>query len=82
MNRKNEIQGEINALKQLLENSDYKAIKHSEGEMSEEEFAPVREQRQAWRVRINELEERTELQEERIKVANHRIDDLENAHKM
>lgn len=62
MDEKTVIQGEINALKQLLANSDYKAIKHSEGEMSEEEFAPVREQRQAWRVRINELEEQMEAE--------------------
>ena len=31
--------------------------------------------------RVYKLEERTELQEEKIKVANHRIDDLENFHK-
>ena len=31
--------------------------------------------------RVYKLEERTELQEEKIKVANHRIDDLEDFHK-
>ena len=31
--------------------------------------------------RVYKLEERTELQEEKIKVANHRIDDLEGFHK-
>lgn len=31
--------------------------------------------------RTYKLEERTELQEEKIKVANHRIEDLENEHK-
>ena len=31
--------------------------------------------------RTYKLEERTELQEEKIKVANHRIDDLESFHK-
>ncbi len=31
--------------------------------------------------RVYKLEERTELQEEKIKVANHRIDDLESFHK-
>ena len=31
--------------------------------------------------RTYKLEERTELQEEKIKVANHRIDDLESLHK-
>lgn len=57
----NEIQGEINALKQLLANSDYKAIKHSECEISEVEYAPIRQRRQLWRDRINKLED--ELQE-------------------
>lgn len=61
MNESNEIQGEINALKQLLSNSDYQAIKHSEGEMSEYEYDPIRQKRQEWRTRINELE--IELQE-------------------
>ena len=31
--------------------------------------------------RTYKLEERTELQEEKIKVANHRIDDLEDYHR-
>ncbi len=31
--------------------------------------------------RVYKLEERTELQEEKIKVANHRIEDLERFHK-
>ena len=31
--------------------------------------------------RVYKLEERTEIQEEKIKVANHRIDDLESFHK-
>lgn len=31
--------------------------------------------------RTYKLEERTELQEEKIKVANHRIDDLESFHR-
>lgn len=31
--------------------------------------------------RVYKLEEHTELQEEKIKVANHRIDDLESFHK-
>lgn len=61
--KRTELQGEINALKQLLTNTDYQAIKHSEGEMSDEEFAPVREQRQAWRDRINELQEQLDNDE-------------------
>ncbi len=64
MDRKDEIQGEINALKQLLSHTDYQAIKHSEGVMPEEEFAPIRIQRQAWRDRINELEAQLEPEAE------------------
>ena len=43
-------------LKQLLTDTDYKAIKFSEGELTEEEYAPIRAQRQAWRAEINDLE--------------------------
>lgn len=53
---KNEILAEINALKQLLANTDYRAIKHSEGLISEEDYAGIKAQRQSWRERINELE--------------------------
>lgn len=60
MDEKQTIIGEINALKQLLTNTDYKAIKHSEGEMTDEEYAPTRTQRVEWRERINELEKELE----------------------
>ena len=43
-------------LKRLLFDSDYKALKFSGGVMTEEEYAPIRAQRQAWRDEINELE--------------------------
>ena len=52
-----EKQAEINAMKILLKDTDYKAIKHSEGLISDEEYAEVKAQREAWRKRINELEE-------------------------
>ena len=56
MNKKREaIQSEINALNQLLGGTDYKAIKHSEGEISDEDYQKSREQRRGWRVRIREL---------------------------
>lgn len=51
-----EIIGEINGLKQLLTNSDYKALKYAEGELSEAEYAEVREYRSNLRAKINELE--------------------------
>ena len=47
---------EIKELKAKLEATDYQAIKFAEGVMSAEEYAPIKEQRQAWRARINELE--------------------------
>lgn len=43
-------------LKELLQESDYKAIKYAEGWISEEDYAPIKAQRQQWRERINELE--------------------------
>lgn len=46
----------IKELKQLLSDTDYKAIKYSEGLISEEEYAEVKAQRQAWREEINQLE--------------------------
>lgn len=47
---------EIESLKQMLLDTDYQAIKFAEGQISEEEYAPIREQRQSWRNSINELE--------------------------
>ena len=47
---------QIAILKAQLSASDYKAIKHSEGLIPEEDYAPIREERQAIRDRINELE--------------------------
>lgn len=44
-------------LKQNLMDTDYKAIKYAEGIMTEEEYAPIKEQRQEWRNEINELEQ-------------------------
>jgi hypothetical protein len=47
---------EIRLLKLQLQATDYQAIKYAEGELSETEYAPIKEQRRAWRLRINELE--------------------------
>lgn len=43
-------------LKELLASTDYKAIKYAEGEMSAEDYLPIKEQRKLWRKEINELE--------------------------
>ena len=48
---------EIFELKEELNRTDYKAIKYAEGVMTDDEYQPVGIQRQAWRHRINELEE-------------------------
>ena len=47
---------QIAELKAQLSATDYKAIKYAEGWLSEEEFAPVKAERQAIREKINELE--------------------------
>ena len=47
---------EIAKRKSKLANKDYQAIKYAEGELTEEEYAPIREQRRQWRAEINELQ--------------------------
>ena len=55
IDRENAIQ-EITQLKKQLSDTDYKAIKYAEGQLTEEEYSPIRIQRQSYRDRINELE--------------------------
>lgn len=47
---------EIEKLKEFLNNTDYKALKFIDGALTEEEYAPIREERQKARDKINELE--------------------------
>lgn len=47
---------QIQILKGKLLNTDYKAIKYAEGEITAEEYEPIRAQRREWRKEINELE--------------------------
>ena len=49
-------QARIDELKQLLADSDYKAIKYAEGWISAEDYATTKAERQAWREEINSLE--------------------------
>ena len=51
-----DINREISELKKKLFDTDYKAIKYSEGWLTDEEYAEVKAQREEWRKRINELE--------------------------
>ena len=55
IDRENAIQ-EISQLKKQLSDTDYKAIKYAEGQISESEYSAIRELRQGYRDRINELE--------------------------
>lgn len=55
--RTDQINGEITALKQLLTNSDYKALKYSEGLISDIEYAEIKTYREDLRAQINQLEE-------------------------
>lgn len=56
----NEIELKINELKSQLNNSDYKAIKYAEGYYTDEEYKPIKEQRQKLRDQINELQKELE----------------------
>ena len=49
-------QSEIVELKKYLSDTDYKAIKYAEGEITESDYQEVKSQRHDARVRINELE--------------------------
>ena len=54
---KDQIQGEINGYKIALAQTDYKALKHADGVISDAEYKETRDQRNAWRAAINDLEE-------------------------
>jgi len=49
-------ESKIQELKKQLSDSDYKAIKYFEGWITEEEYAPIKAERQAIREEINSLE--------------------------
>ncbi len=51
-----EINTKIDVLKEKLAETDYKALKFIDGEFTEEEYAPIREERKNYRIKINELE--------------------------
>ena len=49
---------QIAELKQKLNDTDYQAIKFAEGWLTDQEYAPIKAQRQLWRDEINKLEKR------------------------
>ena len=55
--KKTEELQEIELLKQKLVDTDYQAIKFAEGQLTDDEYKEIRELRQAWRDKINKLEE-------------------------
>lgn len=46
----------IRALKACLRETDYRALKFAEGELTAEEYAETKANRKAWRDEINKLE--------------------------
>lgn len=48
---------QIKELKSQLATTDYQALKYAEGWISEQDYAPIKAQRQSLRDQINELEE-------------------------
>lgn len=52
---------EIQQLKKQLSDTDYKAIKYAEGILTEEEYAPDKQQRAYWRRRINLIQQEFNL---------------------
>jgi hypothetical protein len=50
------IANKIFELKSKLKQTDYIAIKYAEGLVSDEDYAPIKSQRQSWRDEINALE--------------------------
>lgn len=51
-----EIDMNIAGLKQILANSDYKALKHADGALTDEEYEDTKQKRQRLRDDINALE--------------------------
>ena len=52
------VYAEIEQCKAQLASTDYQCLKYAEGELTEDEYAPVRELRKQLRKQINALEDR------------------------
>lgn len=46
---------ELAQLKKQLADTDYQAIKFAEGELTAEEYEPIKQQRKTWRKQVNSL---------------------------
>lgn len=51
-----DIDSEVERLKALLTATDHQAIKYAEGVITKKEYQPIKEQREAWRKRIREVQ--------------------------
>lgn len=56
MRTREEMEAEIRGLQQLLAATDYKALKHADGALTDEEYEPTRTQRAEYRQQINDLQ--------------------------
>ena len=50
------VEAQINELKEKLRETDYQAIKYAEGLITKTNYLAIKNQRQEWRNKINELE--------------------------
>ena len=57
---KDNIIAEIEQYKAKLASTDYQCLKYAEGELTKDEYAPIRELRKQLRKQINALEDRLE----------------------
>lgn len=56
LEKKRTLMKEIETLKKTLASLDYHTLKHVDGEMSDEEYEPIKQQKIKLRARINEIE--------------------------
>lgn len=68
--KRNAIQSEIAGCKQLLCQTDYKAIKYAEGLISDGEYKEIKAERQKLRDNINNLEKKLAAIEESEAIAD------------
>lgn len=61
-----QIEAEIRGLQQLLTATDYKALKHADGVISDEEYEETRQLRIDYRRQINDLEAEFEAAEGQV----------------
>lgn len=62
------VEDKIAQLKGLLSNTDYQAIKYAEGWLTDDEYEPLKAQRQTWRDEINRLEVQVHEKEQNMEV--------------